>query len=546
MTIQEYTNIHINEIANERGWACNREGCPSDCRSACTTSPSRDKVDCRPNCKKSCLYTCKEAFRAAFCPRMRDYYRYISELQSHITKDMQNTTFDDVKFAVDKVREEFGYAESTVRGIQSCISVIYSFAEAHEGIYNIMKYTSCKGCEKDILSILASGRSKKAIQQELQEQRSKYRHKTKSLTIEQLEKLAQILWHSIEDDGRYCAIALMLYTGARPAEVRAIKWKDVVPFLDHPDHWILNLYKIADKHGTPQQRMKTPNAYRRIPLHCELMVLLRKRRDFVLKQCLGKDISEFPICCLGYDFQTPCRDYQVSQLTDKVFSSLKLNNEDMFVYMLDAEIEKLSGQPSCADKDQHLTLYVLRRAFWTWMESLTQLTDYEKRYVTGHDMKIGSHSVHTQYNDENRLWDICQKIDTCILGKDLHKESLMIEPIPNTPIQIENRGLIRIHLTQDMLVKGGTLQCFATTEEAGELLTLVSLSALRKYGRIVPQAEVLPTPVKNEIPVGVNCEYENLLAHEKASKKFRSPKSESTDVVSVSDAKSAGKDTPDN
>lgn len=524
MTISEYINKHIREMANAGAWTCNRE-------------------DCSSGCQPNCLGDCKDPARASFCPRMQDYFRYIGRLQPYLNKDMQETTLDDVKFAVDKVRKEYDYSESTAKEILCCVNVTYSFAEAHHAIYNIMKGSY----KTDILAILTSGRSKTAIQCELQKQRESHSHKTKSLTIEQLEKLTQILWHSIQDDGRYCMIACMLYTGARPAEIRAAKWKDLVPFLDHPERWILNLYKIGDKNGIPQQRMKTPNAYRRIPLHCELMVLLRKRRDFVLKQCPGKNISEFPICCLGNDFQTPCRDYQVSQLTDKVFSSLKLNNEDMLIYMLDAEIEKLSNDKSgCADKDQHLTLYVLRRAFWTWMESLTQLSDFEKRYVMGHDMKIDNHSIHAQYNDENRLWDICQKIDTCILGKDLHKESLVIEPIPNTPIQVENRGLIRIHLTREMLSKGGTLQCFATTEEAGELLTLVSLSALRKYGRIVPQAEVLPTPVKNELPVGINCEYENLLAHEKASKKFRSPKSESTNVVSVSDAKSTRKDTPDN
>lgn len=514
MNIKEYMNNHIEEIANERGWDCKREDCPNDCRSPCPTYSSGGGVDCRPTCGESCLHKCVEKDRVVFCPRMRDYVRYIGELLPYMDKDMEKVTFDDVKFALNQIREEYGYAESTVRGIQSCISVIYSFAEAHEGVYNIMKYISFKGCEKDILSILTSGRSKKAIQCELQEQREKHKHRTKSLTIWQLEKLTQMLWDSIEDDGRYCMIALMLYTGIRPAEGRALTWGDIVPFLDHPDRWILNLYQTRDDGGELKKRMKTPNAFRRIPLHYELMMLLKKRRDYVLKASGGKDISDFPVCCLGNDFRTPCLDSEVCQLTDKVFSSgLKLKQKDMYVYMLEAEAEKLSGKPICADKDQQLTLYVLRRAFWTWCESLTLLTDFEKRYIMGHDMKIGNHSVHTQYNDENRLWAICQKMDHCVLGKKLHENILSIEPKVDSLYQVENRGLVHIHLTRDMLTKGGVLQCFATTEEAGATLALVSRSALRKYGKLTPEAVVIPTPVKNELPVGINCEYENWLAH---------------------------------
>ena len=526
MNIKEYMNKHIKEIANERGWDCWREDCPNDCRTSCATYSPKGGTDCRLTCRKSCLHRCEEKERVDFCPRMRDYVRYIGELLPHMGKDIKKLTFDDVKFALGQVREEYGYADSTVRGIQSCVSVIYSFAEAHEGIYNIMKYISFKGCEKDVLSILTSGRSKKAIRHELQAQREKYAHRTKSLTTWQLEKLTQRLWDSIEDDGRYCMIALMLYTGIRPAEGRALLWRDIVPFLDHPDRWILNLYKTRSDAGVLKQYMKTPNAYRRIPLHYELMVLLKKRRDYVLKHCEGKDISGFPVCCLGNDFQTPCQDFEVCQLTDKVFAEMKLKQKDMYIYMLDAEAEKLSENPVCADKDQQLTLYVLRRAFWTWCEALTQLSDFEKRYIMGHDMKIENHSVHTQYNDENRLWAICQKLDHCVIGEKLHEKILSIGPEPDTPFQVENRGLIRIHLTRDMLAKGGVLQCFATTEEAGETLSLVSHSALRKYGKLVPEAVVLPASVKNELPVGINCEYENWLAHKDPTSPFSKKKEE--------------------
>ena len=147
-------------------------------------------------------------------------------------------------------------------------------------------------------------------------------------------------------------------------------------------------------------------------------------------------------------------------------------------------------------------------------------------------MKIGRHSIHAQYNDENRLWAICQKIDLCILGKRLHENHLSITP-NTTPTQVENRGLIRIHLTPDMLTAGGTLLCSATTEEAGESLSLVSPQTLRRYGMLTPQVTVLPAPVKNELPIGINCEYENLLAHEKASKGLKNKNAKDASALSV-------------
>lgn len=519
MTIKEYLDEHIKEIANERGWDCKREGCSCDCRTTCAAYDSQGGADCRPTCRKSCLRRCEEAIRVHFCSRMRDYIRYIGELMPYMSKDMTEVTFDDVTYALNQVRDRYGYAEATVRGIQSCVSVIFLFAEMHSGVYNIMKYVSYKGAKKDILSILTSGRSQKALYYELQEQREQHKYKTKSLTVEQLEKLTRILWNAIEDDGRYGMIALMLYAGIRPAEGRALVWGDVVPFIDYPDRWILNLYRTRDKDGTLKQYMKTSNAFRRVPVHCELMALLKKRRDFVLKANAGKDISHFPVCCFGNDFERPCRDFEVCQLADKIFSSdLKIKQEDMYIYMLEAEIQKMSEREGCAEKDQQLTLYVLRRAFWTWCESLTSLTDFEKRYIMGHDMKIEDHSVHSRYNNENLLWAICQKLDHCVLGKNLHENNLIFEPADNAVFQVENRGIVQIHLTREMLAKGGVLQCSVTTEEAGEAISLVSHSALRKYGKLIPSAEVFPVPVKNELPEGINCEYENWLAHSKYAK----------------------------
>ena len=515
-TIKDYKDQKKADIANARGWDCKRKDCPHDCRLTCKAYSG---IDCRQHCKRSCLYHCNEECRIEFCPRMRETCRFIDQLAPFMNKDMGDLTIDYVKLALEQGFREKNYSESTVRGIQSCISVLFRFAEKHDGIYNIMKHTYCEGSTRDIVSILRLNENKLVVQRELKEELDKHRHLTKSLTVEQQEKLIHTLWSSIQEDGRYCLIALIQYAGMRPAEGRALLWKDIVPFQDHPDRWLINVYKIRDKNGVLKAYAKTSNAFRRIPVQCELMMLLKKRRDYVLAHSKDKDISSLPVCCFENDFAKPCRDYQAALLADGVFSNdLKIKQRDMYIYQLEAEIEKLSGNPIIADEDQQLTLYVLRRAFWTWCESLTTLTDAEKRYIMGHDMKENAHSIHSRYNDENLLWSICQKMDHCVMGKAIH-EGFLCANLDEAPLyQFENCGRLRVHLTRELLAKGGTLRCSLITEEAGEAVSLTALSAIRKYGKLVPQANVLPFRARTELPSGINCEYENWLAHLKYAK----------------------------
>ena len=118
-----------------------------------------------------------------------------------------------------------------------------------------------------------------------------------------MEKLSQILQEGITKDGRYCALAIMLYTGARPAEVRALRWGDLVPFLDHPEHLLIRLHRTLDQKGHPKSTMKTTNAYRSIPVHFELAQLLNIRYRSVLTH-LGKDVLSLTDRPLASEIET--------------------------------------------------------------------------------------------------------------------------------------------------------------------------------------------------------------------------------------------------
>lgn len=373
LTLTEYWEMYRFVIANERSWECKGEGCPSS----------------QAGCSKLCKNIQR---REHICGTLRTYTRYIRLLQESLgKKSICEISFGDVHHALEDAQGKTGWADETMRTVQSCLSIVFRYAEARGDACNITKYTSYReGQDKatnvrDLLALISSHKSKDVIQSHLQDIREKHIHRTKSLTIWQMEKLSQILQEGITKDGRYCALAIMLSSG----------------------------------------------------------------------------ISE---------------------------------------------------------QDQQLTLYVLRRNFWTWLESSTRLTDFEKRFIMGHEMDLNGRSLRAEYNDENRLWTILQKMDRCVLGKELHQQSLYAAPVKDQPIFITDRGLVRINITKEMLMNGGTLSINVTTTEPGDAITIKSLSPIRKLGGLTVRAEVVSYPKVSVSDAGINCEYENWLAHQAPSR----------------------------
>ena len=129
-------------------------------------------------------------------------------------------------------------------------------------------------------------------------------------------------------------------------------------------------------------------------------------------------------------------------------------------------------------------------------------------------MDLNGRSLRAEYNDENRLWTILQKMDRCVLGKELHQQSLYAAPVKDQPIFITDRGLVRINITKEMLMNGGTLSIHVTTTEPEDAIILKSLSPIRKMGGLTVSAEITSYPDASVSNSGINCEYENWMAHQ--------------------------------
>lgn len=490
-----YWDKHKFEIANSRNWDC--------------------KGDCPewPNCFRRCT---DHAKRVSTTGTLHAYDRYIHLAAAYLKKPISEVTFFDVCAAIGTVQREKNYSTATAGGIATAIRHIYDFAGKYGDAENITNYSKAKSKDEkaiDILVLLASDKPTAFIREELRKERDRLSDTTKSLTVWQMERLATFLTEHMEEDGRYVLICLMLYAGVRPAEGRALRWKDITPFVDHPEREILNLYQIRTPEGKINPRMKTENSYRRVPVHVELSALLKKRKAYVQAHARGP-IDELPLCCFGNQFNRSCRDYEVAALAQKVFTSyLSMSKAEMYCYQIERLSEEYEG--AIKDEEQSLTLYVLRRNFWTWLQALTELTDREKRLVMGHELT--SDEKRKDYNDENLLWSICEKMDRCVISKELHKEHIYLNLNEQRGVAFKNNGLCRFVLTPEMLEKGVSLQMSVTTEEPGEAIRLVARSPVRAAGNIKPEVKIFGIQGDGS-KRSINCEYENWCAHQKPVK----------------------------
>ena len=337
----------------------------------------------------------------------------------------------------------------------------------------------------------------------------------RSLSFWQIKRLLVLVSKRLLEDGRCCAILLALFCGLRPAEIRFLRWRDLCRFSSHPTRRLAIIHNSRDGKGRKKDRVKSANGYRKIPIHFELELLLNQRFAYVVEKCRQSGVKEgawldYPICCLGNNFSAPCRDYQLRNFLKPFFKNIKLSLADLAPYLVDqlAEDTELSG-----DDDQILELYVLRRTFWTLQNSCTQLSDFEKRYVMGHKIEVDRKDQRGTFNDEDKLWRICQKMDRCVYSRQLHEKALKASLTGSAPLLIENRGMLYLHIPRELLALGGELALDVITEERGDEVTLQICDSPRPYDRLNLKYETSPLPAPQAYPSGINCERDIWEAH---------------------------------
>ena len=148
------------------------------------------------------------------------------------------------------------------------------------------------------------------------------------------------------------------------------------------------------------------------------------------------------------------------------------------------------------------------------MEAETQLSDAEKRNVMGHQiLDENGRDIRGEFNDENMLWNICAKTDAFVFCKELHKGLLERRLSLGGSIQVSNVGTISIVIPPEILISGGVIQIECLSEEVNDPIIYGVSGAVSPLKKA--HFSTKSFPAGSVCRTGINCQYENVLAHTK-------------------------------
>ena len=399
-------------------------------------------------------------------------------------KPLADITFADIVDAIKAVKVSRGngkvYSDATMGVYVSMLNDIFRYAEDREEAENVvLHYLPGR-------STLMSQKSKAYIAPDkvdvilLSVEQEKKKNKRRSLNLCEFKKLYKLISSNLLIDGRWCIIAIVLYTGLRPSEARAVCWSDIVPIPGYDDAYELIADKTLARNGIEfLDTMKTSNAYRKIPVHPELMELLVRRRRFVEEQT---GMPAGPIGCLENDFDRPCTVAQLGIFAKKQLQQI-LDDEMLQVNALDAAIEDAkSNYTGKNTSEESLTLYVLRRNFATMATAWMRMTPMEVRYCMGHRMSVDGINIRERYNDPDVLYNIGLKMRRFYADTVQH-ESAITDVLGGDQTGCARSGvglrLLRIH--HDAL-RDGYVRIHVTGKLPAEEIRLEALTKLRDIG----------------------------------------------------------------
>ena len=291
----------------------------------------------------------------------------------------------------------------------------------------------------------------------------------------------------LPEDGRYIGLAIMMYCGLRPGEVRALKWEDLHRIQGTFGMSYFEVHHTLDRQNNEVDHPKTSNGCRNIPVHCELSKLLVRWRDHVsrslhIPMINGADglppVRERPcgyICCSGNNYNEPCRYELFADFAKALFSKL-LDKDARDAIGLELAMVK-NGRSQLYDPDDDLNLYVMRRNFWTWIQYGTSCTRLEKLYVMGHKMEENGQDVRRRYNTPQSLQNIAVKMNGFTILQELHPNSVFLTEF-NRPDYLSELGLIKLEIPFLCLKQAQTVTMHFSTIEKNDHVELVMTSPL--------------------------------------------------------------------
>lgn len=510
MTIAEYWRKYGLAIANKSGFQCDGGG-SNGCK------------------KEGCLRNCtNDVMRKNRCRTYKSYERDLNSLSEYLTCKIEDITEIAVKDALSQTLKNGGkrvktYSDQTGNHFLTALKTTLAFAYNEQHI----NYDMSKILPKSMKATHATTRNRstnplkyfKSIgAHEASKLAETYRNKlparARSMTAWQNEELIRHIRNGMRKTGMAIGLAMMRYGGFRPAEVRALTWKDLKEIRNHPGTYYLVVKDSVNERGISKGRVKQKDSVRPVPVHMELALLLMKRKDYVQKRCNGKKIDDYPICCHSNDFSAPCTVDDFSKYARSTLDSLKLDQRELLMYQIFSAEEKYEDNAVEAElyKPENLCLYVLRKAYCSDLQSKTQLTREQIAYNMGHAFRRDGKDLRQPLN-EDTLWEIACKQNSFIVSRELHRKAQAQTLGKDKTALFSNRGIVELTLGEDLLSQGGTVTIDVRAVEAGDDLMFHSELLEDTEYCTVKVERLMDYPAQDRVPEGINMEWATYHAH---------------------------------
>ena len=204
---------------------------------------------------------------------------------------------DDFDMAIEKLNKrriaggKNPYSENTLKGFRSVFNDLCYFSET----YSNGRYSSVVwGSDWKIAD--GSKNSQKQPEEEEKERVKRQVALPRSLTMTQELKLVDAINRYIEKDSNYAGLALSFYLGLRPGECCGVTFSDIRPLEGYPGAYCLYIYEQLKVDEIASNDLKTPNAYRVLPIPLELFQLLSRRKAAVERKMRGNCDSCYIVC----------------------------------------------------------------------------------------------------------------------------------------------------------------------------------------------------------------------------------------------------------
>ena len=313
---------------------------------------------------------------------------------------------DDFDMAIEKLnkrRIEGGknpYSENTLKGFRSIFNDLCYFCETYSnGWYSSVVWGSDWKIADD--SGKRSAQHQKQLEEEKKERVKRQVALPRSLTMTQEIKLVDAINKGIEKDSNYAGLALSFYLGLRPGECCGVTFQDIRPLEGYPGAYCLYIYEQLKVDEIASNDLKTPNAYRVLPIPLELYQLLSRRKAAVERK-MRKNCDSCYIVCLddtrsGLWRQGSRRSFRV--FAQNILRSIKV--DEQVVINLSKEIKAKTAA------ENNVTTYLLRRNFATALSGVCGMEDDELKYLMGHAIGAADEKRHDFVNPDAlfQLWE---------------------------------------------------------------------------------------------------------------------------------------------